>query len=193
MHFSQKALIYNRADFEFGERELGVSIDDGRLKIGFTVPYHEIGTSRSIMSFSEKVWQYLGLAVLAAVVVSCYLISEDMTGNDGSVLVLCMVAGLGMYFASRYATFDATRIPIPSGNTILVFHDDRRQTILGEIYKRRKSELLRLYGEVDMLNHPQQELKKFLWLKEEGVISEQQLEAAREKIEKISKIRCVRS
>jgi len=53
---------------------------------------------------------------------------------------------------------------------------------MAEIYKRRKAEILRIYGEVDTLNHPELELKKFLWLKEEGVVSEQEFEDARMKI-----------
>ena len=87
--------------------------------------------------------------------------------------------GLILLAASAYAKFDATRIPVASGNTILIFHDDNHARILNEIYKRRRSELQRLHGEVDTLNHPQIELKKFLWLKEEGVLDDEAFDEAR--------------
>src|SRR5579872_3938477 len=98
-------------------------------------------------------------------------------GDVSAMLSLgCMFLGLILSAAGRYARFDATRIPVASKNAILVFHDGQQQAILGEIHKRRKSELLRLYGEVDSLGHPQLELRKFLWLKEEKVISDLEFE-----------------
>jgi hypothetical protein len=182
MQFYQKALLTNRAKFNFGDKKLDVTIDDGRLKVGFSVPYHEIGTKRSIKSFPEKSISRLAIAILAAVLLSYGFTLDELSLNASFILMFFALLGIALCIFSPYAKFDATRIPLASGNTILIFHDIQHQAILSEIYKRRKSEILRLHGEVDMLNHPKLELKKFLWLKEEGVLSEQAVEEARAKI-----------
>src|ERR1700678_4044706 len=149
MHFSQKALIYNRADFDFGDRTLEVTIDDGRLKVGFPVPYHEIGMKRSIKSFPEKAFSRLGFALGSGAIAGRFLAGWNLEDVSAMLSAGCLLLGVILIAARRYARFDATRIPLASGNAILVFHDGQHHVILGEIYKRRKSELLRLYGEVD--------------------------------------------
>lgn len=187
MHFSQKALVYNRAEFEFGEKKLEVTVDDGRLRVGFSVPYHEIGTNRSVKSFPEKAIPRLGLSLLAAAIAGFALTEANPQGASYWLYLVCLLLGAALIAARRYARFDATRIPLASGNTILVFQDSQHHIIVGEIYKRRKADVLRLYGEVDPLNHPQLELKKFLWLKDEGIIDEPEFEAARLKVAMLAK------
>lgn len=183
MHFSQKAYLYNRTEFEFGEKKLDVLVDDGRLKIGFSVAYHEIGVRKSLKSFPEKAFLRYGAAIFLATILSYVIATSGAPGGSTVIFFAGDAVGVALCIASRYAKFDATRIPItPPGNTILVFHDDQHTAIIAEIYKRRKAEILRLYGGVDTLNHPQLEMKKFLWLKGEGVISEQEFEEARHKI-----------
>jgi len=188
MHFSQKALIYNRAEFEFGDRLLDILIDDGRLKVGFSVPYHEIYSKQSTKSFPEKAIHRLGVALSLGGLFGLMVSGGNSNPADMSATLsmVCMFLGLILIAARRYARFEATRIPVASKNAILVFHDGQQQAILNEIYKRRKSELLRLYGEVDPLGHPQLELKKFLWLKEEKIISDPEFEEARMKIAALS-------
>jgi len=187
MHYSQKALIFNRAEFEFRDKSLEVTIDDGRLRVGFTVPYHEIGTKRSIKSFPEKAIPRLGYALLFGALTGALLTGGDFGGLSETLYVVCLLLGFVLVITRRYARFDATRIPLATGNTILVFQDSMHHIILGEIYKRRKADIIRLHGEVDALNHPQLELKKFLWLKEENIISEHEFEEARLKIATLSK------
>lgn len=183
MRFSQKAFLFNRTNFEFGPKKLSVYVDDGRLKVGFSVPYHEVGTHKSIKSFPERAVFRLSLAVTLAACVSYASIYLHSPYGPTTLSGVIAVVGALMCFASRYAQFDATQIPIASGNTILIFQDSQHHSIMSEIYKRRKAEMLRLYGEVDTLAPPQLELKKFRWLKEEGVVSEQEFEEARQKID----------
>jgi hypothetical protein len=187
MHFSQKALLYNRAEFEFGEKSLETQVDDGRLKVSFSVPYHEIGTKRSIKSFPEKAVPRFGYALLLGAMAGFVLTGGNPHGISNTLYVACVAIGAILIIGRRYARFDATRVPLASGNTILVFHDGQHHAILGEITRRRKTEMLRLYGDADPLNHPQLELKKFLWLKEEGIITESEFEEARDKIAAFAK------
>ena len=187
MHFVQRAFIYNKAEFRFQEKNLDVVIDDGRLKIGFSAPYHEISAKRSMRSFSEKAFIYSALATLLALAAVYASTLGDIMNTD-SPLFMCLAAvGAILLVVSKYVKFEATQIPVASGNTILIFHDDKLPVIVNEIMKRRKSEILRLYGEVDVLNDPKLELKKFSWLKEEGILSQESFEEARLKLAMVSR------
>ena len=65
-------------------------------------------------------------------------------------------------------------LPSDAGE-ISLLRDGRYDTLMEEINKRRKKQLLEWYGDIDFGNDPEEEIRKFHWLHSEHLISEDQL------------------
>ena len=188
MQFQQAALLYSRTKFDFQDKELLYTINGETQMVRFAVPYQDIGVNKSIERFVEKGSRYFGLAILAAAFVG-YIVTGQSHAASDLVFFVFTILGWGLLlFARLYARYDATKIPVSSKNNLIIIHDDQHQTIVDEIYKRRKLAFRQLYAEVDMLNHPEAEIKKFLWLKDQDIISPQEFSDARQKIVEASTI-----
>ncbi|HTK84410.1 MAG TPA: hypothetical protein VL625_04930 [Patescibacteria group bacterium] len=190
MQFTQKALFFHRNAFDFGERMLTYRIDDEKASAGFSVLYENISPEKSLQSYREKAPIYLGLILLVSAV-ACLLIGPSAHNPQVSTALgwAFVIAGWGSLLVGRFARFDSTVIGTPQGR-ILVFDREGKDQIVAEIYRRRKDEIRRKYLEVDFLNDPQHEIAKYKWLKGEGIVSEQEFEAA---IGKITAARSERS
>ncbi len=57
-----------------------------------------------------------------------------------------------------------------------MIQDREHDRIVDEINRRRKDQLLALYGELDMRNTLEDEIAKFSWLHEQDVLSKDELE-----------------
>ncbi|MBS0174128.1 MAG: hypothetical protein JSR64_08830 [Nitrospira sp.] len=57
-----------------------------------------------------------------------------------------------------------------------MIQDREHDRIVDEINRRRKDQLLALYGELDTRNTLEDEIAKFSWLHEQDVLSKEQLE-----------------
>ncbi|TMP24478.1 hypothetical protein CWB99_22315 [Pseudoalteromonas rubra] len=78
---------------------------------------------------------------------------------------------LWAYFSKvKYSVFRAER-----GN-VFVIQDKNHDQIIDELNKRRNSQLLQWYGEVNPENELENEIQKFKWLAEQGVITNEEAE-----------------
>lgn len=75
----------------------------------------------------------------------------------------------------RWATVKYSVFRSQAGN-VLVIQDREHDRIVDEINRRRKDQLLALYGELDMRNTLEDEIAKFSWLHEQDVLSKDELE-----------------
>jgi len=182
MHFHQRALIFSRADLEFGEKYLDVMLEDGSQSTGFSVEYSEIGFDQTVQSMSELAVGRLGLVLIGGSIIVGVLTGGQPQGMAAGFNWLCFIAGLILFASMRYARFDATVILLSSGNRLIVFHDGQQKEILDEIDKRRRSDLRRL-ARYDALMHPEVEMHKLRYLKKHGVVSEAEFEELRSRIE----------
>ena len=111
-------------------------------------------------------WCALGLFQLGYAV---YL-GASISGK-GFWLMVGLICVAWAYFSKvKYSVFKSER-----GN-IFVIHDSNHDTIINELNTRRKSQLLSWYGEVNPANELTQEIGKFKWLAEQGVISKEESE-----------------
>jgi hypothetical protein len=67
---------------------------------------------------------------------------------------------------------------------ILIIKDNKHDQILEEIRRRRKNLIMGLYENINFENNPEDEVAKFLWLKDQGYISEKKLRSIIEQIAK---------
>lgn len=89
--------------------------------------------------------------------------------------------GAACLLAFKFSTKKFTRIPIGDGSIFIVrgtHHDE----IIDKIESKRKELILRDHESINLENDPNTEINKFIWLKEIGLLSE---EEARKKIDLI--------
>ncbi len=92
----------------------------------------------------------------------------------GAIGIICSLV-LRRFLRKTYTS-------IPANNRkILVMRDRKHDEILQALESRRLRALHKL-AVIDPLNTPQLELRKFIWLKEQGVITEQECSSLRQKL-----------
>ncbi|MEZ5690194.1 MAG: hypothetical protein R3D71_00830 [Rickettsiales bacterium] len=184
VHFFQKKFPFVKIEHGFGAKYFHYSVGDEYAKTGFSIPYVEVPDENHVESFHRTYTSFMSASIAVAVAAAYYgsKYLDKPVGIDKmdigflwffmSIAIIIYIIGL---FFGRY---DATIIPTNMGD-IVVVHDNSHQSIISEIYKRKKEEIIRIYGEVDSLNHPEDEMNKFLWLKDNNFISTQEFEKAR--------------
>ncbi|WP_153913029.1 hypothetical protein [Shewanella sp. TC10] len=77
--------------------------------------------------------------------------------------IVCMI----WFFASK-VTFSVFKSE--QGN-VFIIQDKKHDTIIEEIFKRKKAQLLRWYGDINLDNELENEINKFRWLADQQVIT----------------------
>lgn len=96
--------------------------------------------------------------------------NAPLSGKGFWILIgsLCVIWA---YFSKvKYSVFRSEK-----GN-VFVIQDKQHDQIVDELNKRRKSQLLKWYGDVNPENDLDNEIQKFKWLVAQGVISEEESE-----------------
>lgn len=166
--FAQKRLS-NRAWLTFRDDELDYRFEDASHARRFRVPYRELPFTHA--EHTDKfealrgltfVWLFIaGLNALRAL--------ADPAFGVAAVVVLAL-AGLSWLGYRRFsATF--TVIDAEQGR-LLILHDGQEERVMAELAQRRRDALLAEYGEVDHGTDPDQERAKFAWLRDRGVLTE---------------------
>lgn len=95
--------------------------------------------------------------------------SETAISGKGFWIMIGLACVAWAHFSKvTYSVFKAER-----GN-IFVIQDSNHDKIINELNSRRKSQLLNWYGAVNPENELAQEIGKFKWLVEQGVISKEE-------------------
>lgn len=167
------------ASFEFGERELTYTFDNARSKAGGIVPYHKLPER---WSFREvRLWWFRYVAVfyltLCTLTTTAYMGVGDIEMAVGALyvatmmfLVVCLWALLRMPVATT--TF-ALNPPL------VVLHNRKFDEVMEELSLRRREGMRRKLMEVNLTRPYYEEAGKFSWLREEGVVSEEEYQQAR--------------
>ncbi len=149
----------------------------------FSVKYTEIPSKVKYSLFQEArrpaVQNQVFLLLFMAL-----LIFAVLRQNSEQILPFLIVAGAvgigGSALLRRYLRKIYTSIPTVN-RKLLVLRDAQHDEVLKELESRRMRALRKL-AVIDPLNAPQLELRKFMWLKEEGIISEQECDFFRQKL-----------
>lgn len=180
MNFKQKRSIY-RTTFDFGADALDFTFSFYNNRRGGTVPYDQIPLG---WKYSErKGWRakYVSAAFVLFGVVGGTAIMEQYSARAPDAIKggltfmgICFAVAVILYAADRLLRPSTGFTLIPAKHEIRVIHDGQYQTIVDEITKRRHDLLRRKHIPIDPLNATGAESRKFRWLREEGVISEQE-------------------
>lgn len=180
MKLTQKRSRY-KTGFDFGPETLEYTFSTRAGRRGYTVRYEDIPLEWKITQ--QKSWRIKYLCLLLALLgveLGLVVISER-PGIPADAIIL-MAAGIGL--ASILFVLDRVFNPsvrftiVPMKNEIRIISDSQHQAIVDEIVKGRLEALRRKFAQIDPLNLPANEARKFRWLCEEGAISSQEFDEA---------------
>lgn len=112
---------------------------------------------------------WIGLGVLQ---VGYAVYSEASLAGKG----FWILAGAGCLIWAHFSKIKYTVFRSERGS-VFIIQDGKHDQIIDELEKRRKSQLLRWYGNVNPENDLENEIKKFQWLAEQGVMSKEESES----------------
>ena len=173
MEIVQKKLN-NTHTFRFEDEFINFAYKDKSGSGDFDLYYADFPEKSSI-TIEQNEW-LRNVGILWGLL-GCYDIASDIySGSSLSVFWL----GLGLiclvcFFLTKvkYSVFKTEQ-----GNAFII-KDSKHENIISEIDKRKKAQLLMWYGEINLENELDNELKKFDWLVQKNVIT--QSEAAEKK------------
>ncbi|MEQ9562201.1 MAG: hypothetical protein RLN69_06740 [Woeseiaceae bacterium] len=167
MEFAQKRFS-NKTRFEFGDLSLRHTIADTAGSETFSVEYIEIPDDHR--SFTERnpwfrnvgmFWVLIGLFMI----IGRYMDTGELRGS------LWLTLGIVCFIVFWVARTSYTIFSTQHGR-IFVIQNASHDAIVNEIRDRKRKQLRRLYGEVDLSAEPNKEIEKFRWLLNHGAVSE---------------------
>lgn len=163
----------NRLKFTFNDDSFNYAYKDRTGSGDIDVQYAGFPTKASVsiernewLRNAGLIWCVIGVLQLGHAMVT----GDSLQGRGFWLLigVICLV----WY---RWATVKYSVFRTQAGN-VLVIQDREHDRIVDEINRRRKGQLLALYGELDTRNTLEDEIAKFSWLHEQDVLSKDELE-----------------
>jgi hypothetical protein len=180
-----------RLRFQFGLEQLTYTLRDRTGELQFSVPYEAINilAPTRFVSNNRPFVRRLYFIPVILVVASLILSKFDKPLSGGlAVLGVASIVGIvgGAFFrlfAIKYTMLVMS--PKPPGiatNKIKIIDDASHSVILEEIKTRWRARMRDLHGSVNFVNDPDKELAKFGWLKQQGVVTEEEYREAVEKL-----------
>lgn len=175
MEFIQKKLS-NQTTFEFGEDKLKYSLKDGSGKRTFSTDYGDI-YDEDFDELEEKNEWFRNVGILW-VLLGAYQIGSRFMGSGNLSGSMWLTLGIICLITYRLRITKFTVIDAEKGR-IFIIKDAQHSQLLDEISIRRKKQWKVRYGPINYDNDPQSELKKFQWLLDKRVISEDEFNAVK--------------
>lgn len=169
----------NKTKFQFKDDKLDYTIKYSSGSHSFSINYGSIPLDDKRELEEKNSWfRNVGILWLLIGGFQTFLRFSD----SGDIKIsMWIILGAICFIAFLFAKTKYTILGTESGN-ILIIRNKQHDNILTEITQRRKEQLLAWYGEINYTNDPNDEMNKFLWLKNQNLISEEQLEDVKEKL-----------
>ena len=176
----QRMLGHSRV-FQFERESLLYTLRDQSGERTFSVPYQVID-AKNVSGVRSKNPRFARTLTRAAIVgaLAAFAITT-VNSTIGAIVGIASVCAYAMIWAAETAglfSVSFTHIPmapVPPGansNLLSIIGDQNRDQIVDELAKRSRERLRALYGTVDLSGDQGREAARMQWLKERGVISE---------------------
>jgi hypothetical protein len=173
-----------RADFTFHRRHLAYESNDGGALSGFNIRYSDLPPPTDYRTLLKRDRMTVGFVFLAGLLVGIALLNLDARATyyvrAAEALFLVPYLLALAYAADRISKKGFTSVPTKKG-FIRVLHNAQHGRVL-ELIQEGRNAHLRTFAVIDPAKPPQEELRKMAWLKDQGVISEQEFESFRHKL-----------
>lgn len=172
MEFVQKKKS-NKHTFTFHEDYFNFAYEDKSGSGDSDINYADF-PQKSSVQIEQNEWLrnvgYLWIA-LGAFQIAYAIYSEASLSGKGFWILIGAACVIWAYFSRvKYTVFRTER------GSIFVIQNKNHDQIIHELNERKKLQLLRWYGEVNPENDIENEIKKFKWLLEQGIISKEESE-----------------
>ncbi|MBL0211183.1 MAG: hypothetical protein IPQ13_09780 [Holophagaceae bacterium] len=171
MKIEQKKMS-NRHTFTFGQDTINFHYLDKTGSGDADIPYSEFPKKHSI-AIEQNQWLknvgYLWCA-LGIIQIGYSLYANNTIRGTGFWLMI----GLACIVLSRLTKVSYTVYKAESGSVFIIQDGKKHDQIINEIFKRKKQYLLSHYGEIDHDTSLQNEINKFHWLVDEGVLTSEE-------------------
>jgi hypothetical protein len=168
----------NKTHFKFEKDSLTYILKSEATTLSFTVRYDEISTDRS--DYQTKKTSAKNFGILLIIVGFVHLALQFMQSGSlaGSIWFAISIIFFFVYVVTKtnYSILQTDKY------SIMIIKNADHDKIYNEIVSRRKKLLFSKYGEINYENDPTYEINKFIWLKNQKVISEVDLQMIAKKI-----------
>ncbi|TDP05041.1 hypothetical protein DFR39_11273 [Roseateles asaccharophilus] len=158
--------------FDFKDRFLNFAYKDKSGSGDVDVAYANLSSKSSIRIENNTWWKNVGYiwCGIGVVNIGMGIAAGESAAGRGFWLLMGLIC-LGVYHATRVKY---TVIGFEGGNLFVIQDGKTHDQVVSELMSRRKAQLLSLYGEVDLESSLDRERAKFEYLKEQGVISQEE-------------------
>ena len=169
----------NKTTFEFFEDKLTYTIDHSKGLHSFTIEYASIPVDDIGRLENKQPWfknlgiLWIGVGLLQTFVRFIY---------SHTVQISWWLLVGGVFFILYPVVRTKFTVLRTEAGGILIIKDKRHDQIFDEIKTRKRQQLRDWHGEINYDNSPESEIDKFVWLKNQDVITEDELEEIRMKI-----------
>ena len=166
--FAQKRLS-NRVRYTFREDALEYRFEDASHAHTFRLDYRELPFTHT--EYTEKFEALRGMTFVFAflALLNGLRALGDLTFAVAASVLAALAGASWLGYKRLSATF--TVIDTDQGR-MLALHDGQHERLMAELAQRRRDALLAEYGEVNEDNDPEEERRKFAWLRDRGVLTE---------------------
>lgn len=172
MEIKQKKLSTKHM-FTFSDESLNFAFKDKSGSDDFDINYVDF-PEKSSTSIEQNEW--LRNVGILWCLLGCYRVGTaiyndlPLTGTAFWLFIGLICVAISVFTKIKYSVFKTEY-----GN-IFVMNDKKHDKIILEIESRKKSQLLKWYGDINLDNDLDNEIRKFRWLAEQNVISEKEAE-----------------
>lgn len=161
----------NILSFDFGEDKFDYSVTDKTGSSETTVYYGSLPNKPGLRIEQNEwlrnvsiLWIVLGLFELAMQ----FFYREVFVGKW-----FWLTVGVACYAWYRYSRVKYSVFNCGDGSVYVIQGKDHDR-IVSELMTRRKEQIRKVYGEIDLTNDPGREIEKFKWLLEQGILTKEE-------------------
>lgn len=171
MKIEQKKLSITHT-FDFQDKYFNFAYKDRSGSGDADVAYANLASKTSVKIEDNSWWRNAGYiwCVIGILNIGWGLASGAGIAGRGFWLMI----GLICLIVYRVTRVQYTVLGFDGGNVFIIQDKKTHDQVLGELMDRRKKQLLSLYGEIDLESNLERETAKFNYLREQGVLSQEE-------------------
>ena len=147
----------------FENTKLHYFLKDESGKVDFSIPYHAF--THNSYERTDRNETLKNFAI--------YLLVVGIVTLVGGIGALMLIGSAIMYWLYKRSIIHFTVFLLPE-RQVFILHDEHHDAIIKEIFSHRDTYLKHTYARININNPPEHELKKFQWLLDEKVITEEE-------------------
>ncbi|WP_371196026.1 hypothetical protein [Glaciecola sp. SC05] len=179
MEITQKKRSVNFT-FTFEESHMNFAYADKKGSGDIDLNYADFPKKCSI-SIEQNEWLrnvgYLWMAIGTFQLGAAIYADASLSGKGFWLMIGLICVAWAHFSKTKYSVFSTDH------GTVHVIQDKHHDTIINEINKRKNQQLLDWYGEINLENGIENEIKKFTWLEEQNVLTKEQADVKRAQLE----------